>query len=313
MRVSVVIPIYNVEKYLERCLNSLIQQTYPDFELICVDDGSTDLSHSILNNYKNNSKVKIITQENQGLSAARNTGLKYVTGDFITFIDSDDWVNKDYLKVMMDIQNKENSDIVCVDYMRTENTFDQNNINDNIKYNIVNENVADVLFSGRVSNFACGKLFRSSLILNYESFFPVGEKYEDIGSMYKAFDKARNVAYTNEKLYYYYVNPTSITSTKNLEDVEDKIHHIHNIINYKFSQEYSCLDGYIDVKCFGTLSDLSKIKKCSKEEKKIYIKEINKLANQTKLRNLHYFPLQLIIRILLVKMKIAYIFLQLKN
>lgn len=312
MKVSIIIPIYNVEKYLERCLNSLIEQTYHDFELICVDDGSTDSSSLILEKYTNDPRVRIITQKNQGLSSARNTGLRYATGDFITFIDSDDWVNKDYLKTMLDIQGKEDADIVCVDYIRTSNILDQK-CNNKISYTTINEKAANILFSGKVSNFAWGKLFRANLILSFDSFFPEGKRYEDIGSIYKAFDKAKKIVLIDKKLYYYYINPKSITSTRKLKDVEDKIAHINGIMNYNFNQKYVCLDGYIDIKCFGILSDLTKIKDCSEKEKKLYIKQINMIVNQTKLKNLYYFPFKLVIRILLVKMKIAYKLLKLKN
>ncbi len=91
--ISVIVPVYNVEKYLSKCLDSIINQTYQNLEIICVDDGSTDSSPMILEEYaKKDSRIKIITRQNGGLSAARNTGVKNATGEFVSFVDSDDWI-----------------------------------------------------------------------------------------------------------------------------------------------------------------------------------------------------------------------------
>ena len=93
-KISVVVPVYNVEKYLKECIDSIINQTLEDIEIICVNDGSTDSSLEILNNFaEQDNRIKVITQSNQGLSAARNTGIKYANGEYISFIDSDDYID----------------------------------------------------------------------------------------------------------------------------------------------------------------------------------------------------------------------------
>ena len=112
-KISVIIPVYNVEKYLSQCLDSILNQTFKDFECICVNDGSTDKSLAILQEYVNkDDRIKIINQENKGLSGARNSALKIVNGKYITFIDSDDFVTIDYLEKLINIAEKEDSDIV---------------------------------------------------------------------------------------------------------------------------------------------------------------------------------------------------------
>ena len=93
-KISVIVPIFNVEKYLKECLESIINQTFKDIEIICINDGSTDNSLDILNQYaEKDNRIKVITQSNQGLSAARNTGIKYANGEYISFIDSDDYID----------------------------------------------------------------------------------------------------------------------------------------------------------------------------------------------------------------------------
>lgn len=100
-KISVIVPVYNMEKYLVRCLESIVNQTYPDLEIICVNDGSTDSSAKILETYASKDKrIKLITKENGGLSSARNAGINAATGEFITFVDSDDWIQPDTYNIV---------------------------------------------------------------------------------------------------------------------------------------------------------------------------------------------------------------------
>ena len=115
VKVSIGIPIYNVSEYLHQCLNSVLSQTFTDFEVILVDDGSTDDSFRIFQEYVSRDKrFKLIHQENKGLAGARNTCLKHMTGDFIAWLDSDDWLENDYLERLVSTQAKTGADIVCI-------------------------------------------------------------------------------------------------------------------------------------------------------------------------------------------------------
>ena len=115
VKVSIGIPIYNVSEYLHQCLNSVLSQTFTDFEVILVDDGSTDDSFRICQEYVSRDKrFKLIHQENKGLAGARNTCLKHMTGDFIAWLDSDDWLENDYLERLVSTQAKTGADIVCI-------------------------------------------------------------------------------------------------------------------------------------------------------------------------------------------------------
>ena len=112
VKISVVLPVYNVANYLRKCLDSLINQTFEDFEVICVNDGSTDLSLGILEGYAlSDSRFKIISQKNQGLSGARNTGIQHIQGEYVLFVDSDDWLEDNALEELYNHVKGFNSDI----------------------------------------------------------------------------------------------------------------------------------------------------------------------------------------------------------
>lgn len=118
--ISVIIPVYNVQDYLPRCLDSVLNNTYHNSEIICINDGSTDGCLEILKDYeKRDSRIRVISKENGGLSSARNEGLKHCTGRLVVFIDSDDWIHKDYFKVLMEHQKKNDYDVVVCNYVRT--------------------------------------------------------------------------------------------------------------------------------------------------------------------------------------------------
>ena len=119
-KISVIIPIYNVEKYLERCLDSIVNNTYKNLEIICVNDGSSDGCQMILEKYNAiDKRFRVIAKKNGGVSSARNEGLKICTGDFVAFIDPDDWIQNNYFEVLMKYQKDGDYDIVVCDYQRS--------------------------------------------------------------------------------------------------------------------------------------------------------------------------------------------------
>lgn len=118
-KISIIIPIYNAEKYLEKCLDSIVKQTYKNIEIICVNDGSKDNSINILSRYnKMDNRIVLINKENNGLSSARNIGLASATGEFVMFVDSDDWIDIDTCEKCLKIMNKYSVDVVMFSYVR---------------------------------------------------------------------------------------------------------------------------------------------------------------------------------------------------
>lgn len=219
--VSVIVPVYNVEKYIHRCINSILQQTYKNLEVILIDDGSLDKCGMICDEYeKLDERVKVIHQENAGLSVARNTGLMNCNGEFITFVDSDDFISLDYIDVLY--SNMDNFDYVSCGFFRTD-------CEENVKsvFSPVEEIVLtgeDALFeyyskAKRNVNINCvyvwGKLYRREVWKGL--YFPKGLIFEDIYLMPYILLRCEKVKFIPYRGYYYRETPNSITNTSNVE------------------------------------------------------------------------------------------------
>lgn len=270
--ISIVIPVYNVEEYLERCIKSILEQTYREFEAIFVNDGSEDNCKMILYKYAElDDRIVVVNQKNMGLSGARNTGIKHAKGEYVTFIDSDDWVSHNYLSILVDVLKKESPDIISVKSLVVHDEDKERNSTIINGYDVFNKKPADALFSGKISNFVWGKLIKREILDKFEPLFPVGRRYEDIATMYKIFDCADKVVQVNEMLYFYFQRKDSITGTKIIEDVTDRLFSIEEMAVYKMREKYDYWFFYRVMKCFGAMSALYKqveIKACYRDELK---------------------------------------------
>lgn len=217
--ISVIVPAYNVEKYIKTCLNSLINQTYSNFEIIVINDGSTDQTEKILNEYESNSKIRIFSQENGGLSAARNQGLKLANGELVCFIDSDDSVKSDYLeKLAAPFFEDSNIDITVCGY---QEKFENSEINHVLKSQKITgaQATKDLLIKQQDFNIlAWNKLYRKKLFSNNHIEYPAGQIHEDNLTTYKLFSHAQKVFYISDVLYIYQRTHSEIT--KNLYSKE---------------------------------------------------------------------------------------------
>ena len=220
--ISIIIPIYKVEKYLNNCLDSIINQTYRNLEIILVDDGSPDNCPNICDEYaKKDSRIVVIHKENGGLSSARNAGLDVCTGDYISFIDSDDFVSKGFIKVLYDsltinkadISECEFSDFVDSEQDTIDNT-DLNNKDNSIDSKVYSsrEMQLNLLNDAYVNHVVVwNKLYKKSLFENIR--FPNGKVHEDEYVTYKVFSEAKAIVYINKQLYYYRKSSNSITGS----------------------------------------------------------------------------------------------------
>lgn len=216
--ISVIVPVYNVEEFLPRCLDSIINNTFPNLEIICIDDGSTDGSLEILHSYREKDKrIKVYSKNNGGLSSARNEGIKHCTGDWIAFVDSDDWLHKEYFSTLLTIQNSKNYDIVAGDFLRTTDL-------DSMDYRIDNYWIKELdsvsYFSSRETKiYVWGRIYRRNLVENI--LFDENEKIEDV--IYNMEVALRNpelkAAYVNLKIYAYYMRENSLVSFVNRFDI----------------------------------------------------------------------------------------------
>ncbi|MBR1649188.1 MAG: glycosyltransferase [Alphaproteobacteria bacterium] len=195
---SVIIPVHNVEKYLEQCLTSVVNQTYENLEIICVNDGSTDNSMAILESYAANDKrIKIINQQNRGLSLARNAGIEKASGELIAFLDSDDWLELDFYEKLINRLQKDNSDIAIGEtyYKYPHYTGKNEWVN---MFNFKKDtDVIDTIFDKQNLIYSCAcwnKVYRSSLIQDNNIRFPAGLLIEDVPFTFAAIINARKIS-----------------------------------------------------------------------------------------------------------------------
>lgn len=226
--ISVIVPVYNVEKYLERCLNSIINQTYKNLQIIVVDDGSTDSSGKICDQYKEkDERIQVIHKKNGGLSDARNQGLKIATGEYIGFVDSDDYIAQDMFETLYNAIEKYNADISIVSFYEIYNgkvigVRDSKNIEEMNKFEAMNELLKDT----KIQSYAWNKLFKHDLFKKME--FPTGKNFEDIATTLLLFEKSNKVVLVEEPKYYYVRRDDSIVGVRNSKTYNDYLEVIYN-------------------------------------------------------------------------------------
>ncbi len=222
--ISIIVPVFNVEAFVERCMISLISQSYENIEIIMVDDGSTDRSGKICDKYQQKDpRVKVIHKSNGGLSDARNAGIEQASGKYLSFVDADDWVAKDYIAEMYQIMNQTGGDIVCCRFRRTlKDEMIRNKMHGICKVYFREEAIKRLLYQN-ISTSANGKLYKTDLWSDIK--FPVGKLYEDVETIYFIFNQCEKVACTYKILYFYYLRDDSIVnrkfSVKKLDYVEN--------------------------------------------------------------------------------------------
>ena len=211
--ISIIIPCFNAEKTLEKCLESVVQQSYANLEIIIIDDGSTDETSLIYNKFQSNDeRILVLKQQNSGVSKARNTGVKAATGDYICFVDSDDWAELNYCSELYSLLVGENADISIV-----EASYEDENGNVLCSKPISDEKIFDgnralvlLLEDQEIQSHPWGKLFKADLLKNVH--FPENLKcFEDYSTLFKIFNKAVKVVKSNEKLYHYIQREDSLS------------------------------------------------------------------------------------------------------
>lgn len=216
--ISIIVPLYNVETYLPWCLDSIIAQTYKNFELILVDDGSTDGSGKICDEYAlKDERIKVIHQENSGPSIARNVALDLMIGEYVTFIDSDDVVHHRYLEVLLENMLNYGADISAVTFSRVSEygKLGEADFSGEVAtYNPIKA-IKRILYQKDLENSAWGKLYKSQLFENVR--FPESIYYEDLAIFYKVYEKARKIVFEQVGLYGYRKRPSSIMGNFSLK------------------------------------------------------------------------------------------------
>lgn len=232
-KVSVIVPVYNVEKYLDRCITSLLKQSYGKLEIILVNDGSTDDSGIICDSFAhNNSSIRVIHKKNGGLSSARNSGMEIMRGDFFTFVDSDDWIEPNYVKELLNNLKISNVDIVQCGFRKINEKYEITY--DSCIYSEMLLSPNDILDSffktQNLQTMACMKLYRTDMFGDIR--FEDGRNNEDTIFFADIIDRIKNIKIIDDKLYNYYINPDSIMHSHiNIKKVEDAFYSAEYMLN----------------------------------------------------------------------------------
>lgn len=220
--ISIIVPIYNVEKYLENCINSIINQTYKNIEILLIDDGSTDSSSKICDELsKEDSRIRVFHKKNGGLSSARNYGLDRMKGEYVTFVDSDDTIEKDYIEYMYNLIQKYNVSLSIIPYNVVVNELKKYSIGSNYKEEklTTEECLKRMLLEQGFTITACAKLYKKELFNKVR--FPLNKLCEDNGTTYKTILLCDNIAYGNISKYNYFKRANSImTSNFNMRKLD---------------------------------------------------------------------------------------------
>lgn len=214
--ISVIVPIYNVSQYLPQCLDSILAQTWQDIEIILVDDGSKDECPQLCDQYAaKDARIRVIHKPNGGLSDARNAGMRVAKGDWIYFIDSDDWMHPDALQQLYDFATKNQCEVVQGNLYyayKDHLLYRQPNKKESCQHVFDREEAMRLLIvNDRVKNFAWGKLYRADIIRDLE--FPVGKYFEDSFWQHQVMHRVTHYGIIDEPLYYYRQREDSISGT----------------------------------------------------------------------------------------------------
>ena len=286
-KISVIVPCYNVEKYVSKCLDSLINQTYKNLEIICVEDCATDNTYNILKEYvKKDSRIKLIkNKKNGGLSYSRNEGIKNATGSYLSFIDSDDYVDNNFYEVLYKSLKKNKADISICDMKVVYEDTKQESISKCCNYEEFN--VVNVVNNGLAAS-ACNKLFKKELFNDY--LFEVGKVNEDIAVVIPALVHAKSIAYA-PNVYYYYVQRGGSIQNSGFSDkrfdifygVDTTLDRIKGCKNYEDIKDALIYNQIIVVLIY----IIPKIK--DRKRRKEVLKKYNELSSKYNIRQNRYF------------------------
>lgn len=279
--ISVIVPVYNVEKYLSRCIESIINQTYTNIEIILVDDGSTDNSRIICDEYKKKDKrINVIHKKNGGLSDARNKGIEMSRGEYLCFIDSDDYIEESFVEELYEMCIKNNVKIsqCSFEIVKEHNKNTKTEIEEKEETKYKNISCQEMIYNSYSKYPAhnvivCNKMFKKELFNDIK--FTVGRLHEDEFTTYKLIYLAERIFVTNKKLYNYYQREGSITnSTFNLKKLDYLVALEERLNFFKEKKEERLYNKTQEQFCYYAIVSYYRCKKNLKEDSEV--KEIEK-------------------------------------
>ena len=288
--VSIIVPIYKVEPYLRRCLDSIVNQTYTNLEIILVDDGSPDGCPQICDEYAaNDNRIIVIHKENGGLSDARNTGLDVCKGEYISFVDSDDWTTPTYIEHLLKAIKDNNAEIAVCNYTTTKQNCTINTLNTSIpEYEILTPTLAvKKLWSKDYVTFvtAWGKLYKKSLFTGI--YFPKGKIHEDKYTTYKLLYQSNKTVFLKELHYFYFQRNDSITAKTSSSSIRILEAQIERYFFFKEHKENEIIELCLKTLCWDLLFAYSLCKSTThgysaKDLLTLYKTSVNDYANVNK-------------------------------
>ena len=256
--ISVIVPVYKVEQYLRRCVDSILAQTYTDFELLLVDDGSPDQCPAICDEYgRQDRRIRVFHKPNGGLSDARNYGLERMKGDYVTFIDSDDYVGPDYLKIMLEIIEENHVKVCDIGHADTYDKGLSFVSSEDTRGLVPNNDILRTLCQNKTVFFtAWGKLFHKDLFSKV--IFPVGYLYEDNLVIPYILCECETIAYSTSKQYYYFQRADGIVATfseNKLHDCEEGLDKLLDFTKRKYPQDIEYMESRVTTSIFSLIID----------------------------------------------------------
>ncbi len=241
--VSIIVPVYNVENYLEKCLDSLVNQDFDNYEIVVVNDGSTDKSKEIAERYQTKyAQIVLINQENKGLGGARNTGIEAARGEYLLFVDSDDYIRKDTLHLLYSKAVEQQADMVVFGYTIVDE------LGNVIKIDHGFENEKPTLDENRellmCAPIACNKLIKKDLFINSGIRFPDRAWYEDLRTILKLYLYVEKFGFVHQSLYFYLKRKGSITNALKADRLFEIVDAVEDLLNYY--KEQNAYEKYKD-------------------------------------------------------------------
>ncbi len=266
-KVSIIVPIYNSEKYIKKCIESLLNQTYEDYELLLINDGSTDITESIIDKYDDD-RIKYYKTDNQGIGKARNYGLEKSKGKYIVFVDSDDYVEKNMIESLVNKIESDDLDIaICDYYKKTKNRIKKEKLISFSNTSISNNE--EILLNINLSVW--NKIFKKSLITKNKLKFKEDIRYEDIPFVLDALMLSNKVGKVDKFLYYFVIHEGSETSRMD-EKVFDILYIYKDILN-KYKDQYKDTINKLAIKELTNYS-MEQRKQMDKEQREKFVNEV---------------------------------------
>lgn len=305
--ISVIVPVYKVEKYLDRCVQSIVDQTYRNLEIILVDDGSPDNCGAMCDAWaEKDSRIKVIHKANGGLSDARNVGMAAATGEYIAFVDSDDWVRPEYVSLLHRALKKYGVPLAACDFLMTTEEGDAGAITEpQIDCHGAAQAIEMASNNQGYRSVVWNKLYQRSLLEGEK--FPLNRYHEDEFFTYRVMDNAENLAYVNATLYFYFQRAGSIMQSVSIKHLDflDAMLERQELLKHKYPELY--WEGKVQF-CNACVNYYAEALKAKPDNFPAYDKKIRQCRKQVRITVEEFRKLSLVRKIFVLGGRIPYVF-----